>query len=122
MPLQKATARYITSTGDIRAGLVGVMNFTGATDGNGQVVVNATIDGTSGAAAMFSTILDVNAACATITANIQDNPFFASYSIASGKNITLQFARGNTVLLGGVTSRVAANDVSVTVSIIGVLN
>lgn len=107
--------------GSAQTGRIGVQHFSGATNGDGQLTVHATADGTAGGAALFASIKSVAIEPQGIAANVQDRVFPAGYTITGGKTILCQVLRGASVLLGGASTRVAAAGVTVLVRVEGVL-
>ncbi len=113
--------RYYNGDGTQVTGAIGVQWFSATTNSNGQVIVHATTNGTSGAAALFSSIKSVSVEPEGIASQIIDRVYAAGHTVTSGKTITAQILRGSVVVLGGTGTRIAPSGVTVKVRVEGVL-
>lgn len=120
------TRRY-DANGDEIVGSTFATQFLSGTvaGGQGLVSLNATVDGTPGGDALFSSILSVSLVVNEVNASLQNQQVVTGYEITNGKNISARVVRGNStsILLGGtVTSfRLAPNGTAVTGRVEGIL-
>jgi len=114
--------RHYNSSGQQITTPVGAMYFSATTDANGQVTVYATVDGTSGGAAQFSSISSISLQPQGIDTNTFDCNFPSSHTITSGKTIVGQILQGQHLgALGGPTVRLCEAGITVLVRVEGVL-